>query len=389
MLFSERIRTLRREQGLLQRELARAIGVDVPMYSRYEHGDRLPKRGQVVKLARLFHVDANQLVAMWLADVAMNAIGHDPMSARAAELLRERLDADYVAPVPEEMSPVVEPVAPPAEVSQPEPAVDPLIIKAAEVDDSRRTLLHQLGTMPLYLAGDARQMMGQIPDQSIDCIVTTPPYWSLRQYKTESISHATIEDFTDELLRVMAEAYRVLRPEGSLWLNLSDFYTDRSMMAFPWRVVIKMLDLQGWTLRNDVVWNKSQGHFETANDHLRNAHEFVFHLVKGANYYFDEEQARTGGHHLGEGGVMPVDVWSIAPERSSIERYRVSPERMVAFPILATCPRDGIVLDPFCGTGTTCKVAYDLNRRSIGIDINPDRIAFASGRIEQKPLSLF
>ena len=91
MLFSERIRTLRKEQGVLQRRLAEAIGVDVPMYSRYEHGERHPKRAQVVKLARLLKTDANELVALWLAEEAMNAIGHDKMSGRAAELLRELL----------------------------------------------------------------------------------------------------------------------------------------------------------------------------------------------------------------------------------------------------------------------------------------------------------
>ncbi len=86
---------------------------------------------------------------------------------------------------------------------------------------------------------------------------------------------------------------------------------------------------------------------------------------------------------------MPGDVWNIEPEKSTIERYRVSPETLCLLPIVATCPRDGIVLAPYCGTGTTCKVAYDVNRRSIYIDINEDRLARARTRIEQKSMSLF
>ena len=105
MLFSERIRTLRKEQGVLQRRLAEAIGVDVPMYSRYEHGERHPKREQVVKLARLLGTDAGELVALWLAEEAMNAIGHDKMSGRASQLLLQQLSGNVsstpeAAPIP-------------------------------------------------------------------------------------------------------------------------------------------------------------------------------------------------------------------------------------------------------------------------------------------------
>ena len=208
MLFSERLRTLRTEQGLLQREMARAIGVDIPMYSRYEHGERRPKRDQVTKLARLLNTDEGELVAMWLAEEAMNAIGHDPQSARA---------------------------------SQPAmPAVDPLIIAAEDLPASQRTLVRSLGRspMPHYEQGDARQVMQRIEDDSVDCIVTTPPYWNLKDYKVDGITAATLQDFANELLRVMAEAHRVLKQQGSLWLNVADFYQDKALQGFPWRLAL-------------------------------------------------------------------------------------------------------------------------------------------------------
>lgn len=387
MLFSERIRTLRKEQGLLQRKLADAIGVDVPMYSRYEHGERHPKREHVVKLARLLNTDANELVALWLAEEAMNAIGHDKMSNRATELLLEQLGGSQATEVSASIQPVVE------QAHDPLQEIDPTLIKAPEADAASRTVVARMGSNPLpyYIKGDARQVMATIEDESIDCIVTTPPYWNLKKYNTESIQAKTLDEFCDELLRVMAEAWRVLKPHGSLWLNLADVYDNRALQALPWRIAMRMMDLQGWTLRNDVVWNKPLGEYGSSLDHLRNVHEFMFHLVKSAeNFYFAEAELRRYAKQIGEkANVMPGDVWSIEPEKSAIERYRVSPESLCLLPIVATCPRDGIVLDPYCGTGTTCKVAYDVNRRSIGIDINDDRLQRARGRVEQKSLSLF
>ena len=383
MLFSERIRTLRKEQGVLQRRLADAIGVDVPMYSRYEHGERHPKRTQVVKLARLLNTDTNELVALWLAEAAMNAIGHDKMSARASELLREQLGGQ--APLP--------PTPLKKELSVTPPFQDPTLTKAAERDAAQRTVVARMGhnSMPYYIKGDAREVMGGIEDASIDCIVTTPPYWNLKKYNTESIKQKTLDAFVDELLRVMAEAWRVLKPQGSLWLNLADVYEKRAQQGLPWRIALRMIEFQGWTLRNDVVWNKPLGEYGSSLDHLRNVHEFMFHFVKSAeDFYFDEDALRRHAKQVGEKTtIMPGDVWNIEPEKSAIERYRVSPETLCLLPIVATCPRDGIVLDPYCGTGTTCKVAYDVNRRSIGIDINEDRLARARTRVEQKSLSLF
>lgn len=387
MLFSERIRTLRKEQGLLQRKLADAIGVDVPMYSRYEHGERHPKREHVVKLARLLNTDANELVALWLAEEAMNAIGHDKMSNRATELLLEQLGGSQATEVSASVQPVVE------QAHDPLQEIDPTLIKAPEADAASRTVVARMGSNPLpyYIKGDARQVMATIEDESIDCIVTTPPYWNLKKYNTESIQAKTLDEYCDELLRVMAEAWRVLKPHGSLWLNLADVYDNRALQALPWRIAMRMMDLQGWTLRNDVVWNKPLGEYGSSLDHLRNVHEFMFHFVKSAeNFYFAEAELRRYAKQIGEkANVMPGDVWSIEPEKSAIERYRVSPESLCLLPIVATCPRDGIVLDPYCGTGTTCKVAYDVNRRSIGIDINDDRLQRARGRVEQKSLSLF
>lgn len=389
MLFSERIRTLRNQQGILQRALAKAIGVDVPMYSRYEHGERRPKREQVVKLARLLKTDADELVALWLAEEAVNTIGHDKMSARASQLLLETLDKhktnkEQPAPPAADVAPVVSATT-----------VDPTLCQAPEIDPAQRTLVASLPSniMPHYVEGDARLVMQRIEDESVDCIVTTLPYWSLRRYGADKIEAKDLKEFVDDALRVMAECKRVLKPQGSLWVGMGDAYDNHSLQAVPWRLAVAMLDLQGWTLRNDVVLNTRQNATDNTHTHLRNTHEMVFHFTKRpTEFFFNADELRRVFNIVtrqGSKGLMPADVWDIAMPKSPVERYVTAPEEVCRLAIVATCPDGGLVLDPYCGTGTTCKVAYDLNRRSIGIDINPERLRFAQSRVEQKSLSLF
>ena len=384
MLFSEKIKHLRLESGKRQKDLAKAIGVDVPAYSRYEHGERRPKREQVLRLARIFKTDPDELVAMWLADEAYSHIAHDKMSNRAAALLYKML-------APEASN--VDEGSTNAEVSnRPSPVLHGLVA--------------QLGrsAMPLYVQGDAVTVMQRIEDASIDCIVTTPPYWRRRSQGTESITATSKEEFVDELLQAMAQAWRVLKPQGSLWLNMGDDTTDGFVQGIPWRVLLQMIDRQGWQLVNEVVWNKTTTSPQGSQDHLRKVHEFMFHLVKSDDFYYNDEELRhtyalimrnetkgrgkptKGKQHQ---GLIPSDVWTIGVQRSGIAHYCVAPDTLYRLPMVATCPRDGIVLDPYCGTGTACKIAYEMNLRSIGIDINGDYIKQARATTEAKPLSLF
>ena len=462
-LFSSRIRKLRQQSGELQRDLAKYIGVDVPMYSRYEHGERRPRREQVVKLARRFKVDADELVAQWLAEQAYGLIATDRMADRASQLLLDALGVELPAVAVAEEAPC------PSEVPlEPLPQV-------------KRNLVASLAgsMMPHYEVGDARQVMNRMEDESVDCIVTTPPYWSLRGQRTEGIAKGIdLSQFVNQLVGAMEQAWRVLKPGGSLWLNLADACDDGNLQAVPWRVVMRLVDEQHWLLRNDVVWNRRQGAHDSAAGHLRNVHEHLFHLVKTPDFYVDEQALRdafdrthdkkllvngrtpsgiTGERYMrriqsspglseaerraataalrhtlarvecgeivdfrlfvrqrmGEelkgddertraineqgfyilvysrSGAMPPDVWDIEPAKSDIDRYVVAPDALYRLPIVATCPVGGLVLDPYCGTGTACKVAYELNRRSLGIDSNSRHIDRARGRVEQRSLSLF
>ena len=387
MLFSDKIKQLRLESGKLQKDLAKAIGVDVPAYSRFEHGERRPKRDQVLRLARIFKTDPDELVAAWLADEAYSHIAQDKMATQAAAMLHEMLGGH---PAGNQQAPATEPA---------QPATTP-------VSTATRNLIKRLGRslMPHYEQGDAATVMQRIEDESIDCIVTTPPYWRRRTQGTESITATSKEDFVNELLQTMAQAWRVLKPQGSLWLNMGDDTTDGFVQGIPWRVVLQMIDNQGWQLVNEVVWNKTTTSPQGSQDHLRKVHEFMFHLVKSDDFYYNDEALRRtfalimrhegkdrgkpakGKQHQ---GLVPSDVWTIGVQRSGIAHYCVAPDTLYRLPLVATCPRDGIVLDPYCGTGTACKIAYEMNLRSIGIDINAEYIRQARATTEAKPLSLF
>ena len=394
MLFSDKIKQLRIESGKRQKDLAMAIGVDVPAYSRYEHGERRPKREQVLKLARIFKTDPNELVAAWLADEAYSHIAHDKMANRAAVLLNGMLGGN-VTEKPEANDSMEDTV-----VSEP-------------AEDVARDMVKKIGrsAMPHYVQGDAAAIMRTIEDESIDCIVTTPPYWRRRGQGTESIKARTMDEFIDEIVQAMAQAWRVLKPQGSLWLNMGDDTTDGFVQGIPWRIVLTMIDQQGWRLVNEVVWNKTTTSPQGSQDHLRKVHEFMFHLVKDDNFYYNDDELRhtfalivrnddkgrkrsdkIKEHYLqpeGGHGLIPADVWTIGVQRSGIAHYCVAPDTLYRLPLVATCPRGGIILDPYCGTGTACKIAYEMNLRSIGIDINPDYIKRAKASIEQKLLSLF
>lgn len=395
MLFSDKIKQLRIKSGKRQKDLAMAIGVDVPAYSRYEHGERRPKREQVLKLARIFKTDADELVAMWLADEAYSHIAHDKMANRAATMLNGMLLG--------------------GNFSENQDSVDRSESTTATVqtDDVVCDMVKKLGRskMPHYVQGDAATVMQHIEDESIDCIVTTPPYWRRRSQGTESIKARTMDEFIEEVVQAMAQAWRVLKPQGSLWLNMGDDTTDGFVQGIPWRIVLAMIDQQGWRLVNEVVWNKTTTSPQGSQDHLRKVHEFMFHLVKTQDFYYNDEDlrhtfaliVRNDGkgrkkndkikeHYLQPKvghGLVPGDVWTIGVQRSGIAHYCVAPDTLYRLPMVATCPRDGIVLDPYCGTGTACKIAYEMNLRSIGIDINGDYIKQAKASIEQKPLSLF
>lgn len=329
-------------------------------------------------------------------------------------------------------------------------------------------------TSPLFLIGNARAVLNDIPNNSIDCCMTSPPYWGQRQYDGEGIGlESDHRDYIRNLVSILDEVKRVLKPSGSLWLNIGDTYLDKGLVGIPWKTALLLTEEKGWILRNDVIWNKVKGGPDNTKDRLRNVHEYLFHFVKHASgYYYNadairstprqakvingaiisatgvtgvrykrqielstslsESEKKSAFNALGEmlqnvasgkvadfrmiirgqqrathsdsekvsgrakelrdkgyyfllyhpNGSKPSDVWDILPEdtQKRQDHFAPYPEDLCKIPILATCPESGIVLDPFCGTGTTMLVAQMTGRKSIGIDVSAKYIEAAEDR---------
>jgi len=263
------------------------------------------------------------------------------------------------------------------------------------------------------LNGDCREVLRTLPDSSVHCCVTSPPYFGLRDYGVDGQIglEATPDAFVAEMVAVFREVRRVLRDDGTLWLNLGDTANNRrrirssshqpslngftelswaeaakigltrlsinngdlkekDMFGIPWLVAFA-LRADGWFLRQEIVWSKSFGKPEPSKDRLPNRHEQIFLMSKSGSYYFD----RASMPDYASGSV-----WDIAPVGSSDHgaSFAVS---VVEPCILAGCPAAGTVLDPFGGAGTTGLVADRLERDAILIELNPEYTAIADRRI--------
>lgn len=271
--------------------------------------------------------------------------------------------------------------------------------------------------------GDAEATLASFTADSIDLIVSSPPYYQQRNYlATDQIGQeSTPEDYISRLVRVMREARRVLRPTGSLWLVLGDKYDQKRLLGIPWRVALALQD-DGWYLRSDIIWQKPNAMPSAVKDRPTIDHEYVFFLTKETHYYYDADAIREphvtfteksrmkGGRrhffqrngtpeagknqgnpnlHQGRwdqafhpGGRNKRTVWSIPLSKFRGAHFAVFPESLVETCILAGCPPQGVVLDPFLGSGTTAVVAKRLDRAYVGIDCNPDYCEMARKRLQ-------
>ena len=207
------------------------------------------------------------------------------------------------------------------------------------VADHVTRYLHARGTAPLFLCGDSRSVLSNLPSNSVDFCMTSPPYWNQREYQNGGIGlEPDPEMYVDHLLDVFAELKRVLKPTGSFWLNLGDSYENKGLLGIPWRVALKLMDEQGWILRNDVVWNKIKGP-DNSLDKLRNTHEYIFHFVLNKqNYYYNVDAIRSKPReaYIRNGAVISATGVSGVRYRRQIELSTAltSEEKAAAFKAL-------------------------------------------------------
>ena len=259
--------------------------------------------------------------------------------------------------------------------------------------------------------GDCRQILSDLAEQSINCCVTSPPYFGLRDYGNDDKIglEQTPDEFVKALVDVFREVKRVLRDNGTVWLNLGDSYINKNIAGIPWRVALA-LQADDWCLRQDIIWSKPNPIPESVKDRCTKAHEYIFLLSKSPKYYFDneaiKEQSKTEPvlrDKMGEGYQANYpngdrfsmgervwgnelknkrSVWTVSPKPFKEAHFAVYPPELIEPCILAGCPEGGTVLDPFGGSGTTGVVADRLGRNAILTELNPDYIDIAKNRIE-------
>ena len=252
--------------------------------------------------------------------------------------------------------------------------------------------------------GHAADILTLLLPNSVDCIVTSPPYYGQRDYGVpEQIGlEEHPQQYIDRLVDVFRAARRVLKSTGSLWVNLGDTYwsgkgrphgpdlkqthrrflrpqdktgprplcTPKQLLLIPHRFAIAMQD-EGWIVRNDNVWNKVNPTPDPAKDRSASAHEYMFHFVLQRKYHYNYDAVAVPSQGERE-TKSPPSVWQIPLAPTFKKHIAVFPEALVRIPILATLPPNGLLVDPFCGSGTALSyaLAQGEGRRVIGIDIS-------------------
>jgi DNA modification methylase len=278
---------------------------------------------------------------------------------------------------------------------------------------------------------DALYALRELPDESVNCCVTSPPYYALRDYGLDAQigQEDTPEQYIERLTAVFHELKRVLRSDGSLWLNIADTYCgtgnmgckQKDLIGIPWLLAFA-LRADGWYLRSDIIWQKENPMPESVKDRPTRSYEHIFLLTKSKKYFYDAaaiaeplapktaaryrtgrsagnkyagevpgqgkvqgiNRARSGGYY--DEAHMPTmrnkrDVWLINTVPYSGGHFAAFPPRLAETCIKAGCPKGGIVIDPFFGSGTTGLAAKTLDRHYIGIELNMEYCTLARARI--------
>ncbi|MDE0403718.1 MAG: site-specific DNA-methyltransferase [Nitrospira sp.] len=262
------------------------------------------------------------------------------------------------------------------------------------------------------LLGDNRDILSQLEARSIQCCVTSPPYWGLRDYdhSAQIGAESSPEEYVENLVGIFREVRRVLTDDGTFWLNVGDGYArnggtgncgpnaqvgntkkliqrrnctvpdcwglkDRDLMGLPWRVAFA-LQADGWLLRSKITWVKKAPMPESVKNRPSNATEDIFLFSKTQQYYYDNQAVRE------ETGANLKNYWLLGPDSSGTPHPAAFPKELVRRCILLGTRPGDLVLDPFSGSGTTGLVAAELNRRAVLIELNEEYVSRSKTRID-------
>lgn len=279
------------------------------------------------------------------------------------------------------------------------------VVRAGEEQEPLALLLQQGGTESVVVVGDSRSVLAGTPEGIFQTCVTSPPYWSLRNYHIDGQIglELSLDDYIQNLVDVFAQVYRVLRDDGTLWLNIGDSFTSggrtwrasdkknpvramdirpptpvglkpKDLIGVPWRLAFA-LQSAGWYLRADIIWNKPNCQPESVKDRPTRSHEYVFLFSKSEHYLYNDAAVR------GPNDRRLRTVWDINTQAYKDAHFATFPPALVE-PCLSLGSNPGdLVLDPFLGAGTTGLVTLAMDRRFVGIELNPDYAAITERRL--------
>jgi DNA modification methylase len=265
------------------------------------------------------------------------------------------------------------------------------------------------------VCGDAEAVLRTLPVEIVDLTVTSPPYYHHRDYGVEGQlgREKSIEDYVTNITAVLTEILRVTKKTGVCFFVVGDTYQNQKLLLVPHRIALAASDI-GWTVRNDLIWSKLDPPPESPRNRWRSAHEHILFLTMQPGKYtfhsdairvpYSEATIRRWGNgqvyggpksegrtnqkdsrmrhgktfKLNPKGCLPTDVWSLPSGDSTVRHYATFPDHLVSPIILACSNPNDLVLDPFAGSGTTCRIAQESDRRFIGIELNPDYAEIAA-----------
>ena len=274
----------------------------------------------------------------------------------------------------------------------------------------------------MILEGNSLDKIRDIPPKSIQTVVTSPPYWGLRDYDDENQlgQESAPEIFVSKLVDIFREVKNVLKEDGTVWVNIGDTYFGakggawigdnsitteetgseyrikkkappkhsylkiKDLVGIPWMFAMQM-QKDGWYLRQDIIWHKPVPMPESVNDRLQKSHEHVFLFSMKKNYYFNAEAIGTKKMD-GDGWVRKHDVWDIPTSNYQGAHFAVFPQRIPELCIKAGSREGDTILDPFMGSGTTAYVCQQLSRKWVGIELNKEYINIIKQRTAQRTL---
>lgn len=268
------------------------------------------------------------------------------------------------------------------------------------------------------IVGNALHTLKNLPDASVQTVVTSPPYWGLRDYGDDEqlgLEKSPL-DFIENLCKVFDEIWRVVKDDGTVWVNLGDSYYNKSLAGIPFRFAFAMQE-RGWFLRQDIIWHKPNVMPESVTDRCTKSHEYIFLLTKSSKYFYDNKailepvseislkrseygwdsdrpstkNASMGGtgihtEQMGTRFVNPEgrnkrSVWTVTAKGYKEAHFAVFPPELIEPCILAGSKEGDTVLDPFSGSGTTGEVALKHNRNYIGLELNPEYAEISRKRL--------